>query len=381
MEESIKEVRSENKEIDIKAIITEFWQERRLIFKITLFFTFLGLFIAVFSKNQYTSTTTFVPITQGKSMNSSLGGLASLAGINLGGSSSSSEVSPELYPEIVGSLPFQKELLNTPLSIKGQDSLVSYKFYYENIHSPGVLGYLKKYTIGLISELRSLLSSTDKQIIRPNNFGKNSIISVTKEDNILIKKLIDQINLNVNKKEGFVSISVTMPEALASSQLTIRAQELLQETILKLKTQKSLEQLKFTEARFFEKKKEFNEKKIELASFKDQNSSINTALANTRLLQLQSDYDLIFTVYSELAKQVETQRLQVKQDTPLFTVLKPVSIPIDRSSPRNFFILSLSTFFGLLFSIGFIRGRHYLSELKSFLMLAKKENLENKNEL
>lgn len=351
--------------VEIIKLIKEFWEERRFIIKITMFFTFIGLIVAVFTKNQYRSSTTFVPAAQGKSINSSIGGLASLAGINLSDGGSSSEISPKLYPEILKSVLYYKELLKTPLSIDGQNKLVSYKTYYKEIYNEGFLSNLKKYTIGLPSLIISSFKADKSEVIENSTISNNlSITFVSLEDYSLIKQLENQIKLEVNTEEGFVTISATMPEATASAQLALRAQELLQKYALMYKTDKSKEQLRYLEERFLEKEKEFNSIKIEFAKFQDQNYSINTALGKTKLMQLQSEYDLVFSVYTELAKQLETQRLKVKQDSPLFTVLNPVTVPLLRSAPRRSLILITFILLGLILSVGFIKLKHVFYILK-----------------
>ena len=345
-------------QIDLIALLKQFWSQRRLILKITLVFTCIGLFVAIFSKNEYTASTTFVPVTQGKSVSGSLGGLASLAGINLGITGSSAEISPELYPQIVNSIPFQKELLHTQLTIEGIDTLVTYQAYYKDIYNPGLLAHLKKYTIGLPGVLLGALRS-DKAVVSVKDAINPEIISITQEEHALIKQLTDQINLAVNSKEGFVSIEVTLPEAKASAQLTKKAQALLQAYVLQFKTQKSNEELHFIARRFAEKEQEFNSAKLKLATFEDQNRGINTALGRSKLIDLQGDYDLVFSVYSELAKQLEAQRLQVKKDTPIFTVLKPVTTPNEKSAPKRALIVVVYVFLGFVLSLGFVLGKKF----------------------
>jgi LPS O-antigen subunit length determinant protein (WzzB/FepE family) len=341
--------------IDIIALLKNLWVARKTILKITLAFTFLGFFVAVFSKNEFTASTTFVPLAQGSSVGGgSLGSLASLAGINIGGGVSSEEISPELYPQIVSSIPFQLALLNTPLTIEGQTAPVSYSDYYENIYRPGLLSTIKKYTLGLPSVLISLVRSAPEKLEAAAGVKESELIAISIEEYKLIEFLELQISLAVNDKEGFISISVTLPEAIASAQLALRAQQLLQEYALQFKTQKAIEQLTYIEERYAEKEKAFNEIKIALARFQDQNTGINTALGRTKL---QADYDLAFTVYSELAKQLETQLLQVKKDTPLFTVLKPVTIPNEKSAPKRALILVVYLFLGFVLSVGFVLGR------------------------
>jgi hypothetical protein len=324
-------------------------------------------------KKQYTASTAFVPLAQGSSVGGSLGGLASLAGINLDGGASSEEISPELYPQIVNSIPFQLELLNTPLTIEGQEQQITYKDYYENVYSPGLLSNIKKYTLGLPRVLLSLLKSDVEELESHSDPQENQIITISQKENGLIKSLEKQVGLEVNDKEGFISISVTLPEAKASAQLALKAQQLLQDYALQFKTQKSIAELDYIKDRYAEKQSEFNKIKIALARFQDQNNGINTALGRTKLLQLQSDYDLVFSVYSELAKQLETQQLQVKKDTPLFTVLKPVTIPNEKSAPKRLSILVVWIFLGLVISIGYVLGKQPIQNMIKEIKVKKED--------
>ena len=359
-----KELVQENPEdeINLVAVTKDFWTHRKFVIKMVIGFVIVGLLYALQSKNYFTASTTIVPVTGGKSVGGNLGGLASLAGINLGGlESAGGEISPQLYPEITSSVPFRLELLNTKIKVSQSDSLVSYQYYFEELHSPELLGILKKYTIGLPGLIIGAFRNADDEIFVQ---GDSTLIKLSKEQFKLLEQLGEQINLNVNDKEGFVSLSITMPEAEASAQMTLRAQELLQEYALQFKTQKSKEQLAYLEERFQEKEKEFEEKKLKLALFQDRNNNINSAVARTKLLQLQSEYDLAFTVYSELAKQLETQRLQVKKDTPIFTILKPVTIPNEKAGPKRSLILIGFTFLGFIVSLGYIYIKSLLADLK-----------------
>ena len=358
----------EDDSIDIVALLKQLWVARKTIVKITIVFLFLGLFVAIFSKKEFSASTTFVPVDSSESLKGNLGGLASLAGISLGSNSTGAEISPKLYPQIFNSTPFQIELLNTLLTIEGEEQPVTYKEFYRDIYKPGLLENIRKYTLGLPSLILSSFRSDNEQ--KEGIPLGSQIINISLEEYDLIDdKLVNQISLNVNEKEGFVTISVTLPEAIASAQFALKAQELLQDYALKFKTQKSTEHLKYIEARFLEKQKEFNSVKLAYARFQDQNTNINTALGNTKLLQLQSDYDLIFSVYSELAKQLETQLLQVKKDTPLFTVLKPVSIPKEKSAPKRSLIMAVFLFLGFILGLVYVLLKRSLADLKKEWLL------------
>ena len=59
-------------------------------------------------------------------------------------------------------------------------------------------------------------------------------------------------------------------------------------------------------------------------------------------------------LYSELATQLEQAKINVKETTPILTVINPVTIPLQKSKPRRAMILFGWTFFGVLFGIGAI---------------------------
>jgi len=353
----------EEDSIDLIAFAKTIWNARRIVIKTTLIFMVIGLFIGIFSGKEFTASTTIIPQTKGSlKVGGSLSGLAAMAGINLGSLSKGSGISPMLYPEIINSIPFQKELLQTPLNVKGQDNPVTYTKYFTDVYNPNLLGYIVKYTIGLPGVI---LKALKPKAAASNGLKDNKqILSITSDEKGLIKNLKNQISLDINKIDGYVTITAKMPEAVAAAQLAERTQQLLQQYIIKFKIQKSKEQLKFIQERYKAKEKEFKKIQQQLATFTDRNQNVTTAMAQTKLQSLQSEYDLAYGVYAELAKQLETQQIQVKEDTPVFTILKPVSIPIERTSPKRKIILLIWMFLGILAGIGIIFGKAYLTKLK-----------------
>ena len=340
-------------EIDLIALAKTLWKGRKTVIKTTIIFMAIGLFIAIFSQKEYTASTTFVTQTTESKVGGSLGGLATMAGINLGGMSSESGIPPTLYPQIVNSILFQKELLQTELTIEGQTQPVSFTDYYTTIYSSGILGYIKKYTMGLPG---LLISAIKGKTVTPSGVegqltSNNQPFVITEAENKLIKLLEDQIILNVDDSEGYISLIVKMPEAIAAAQMVKKTQELLQQYIINFKVQKSSEQLKFVRERYTEKENEFKIAQQRLARFRDRNRNTNSALAQTTLERLQSEYDLAYSVYAELAKQVEAQQIKVKEDTPVFTILKPVTVPVEKSKPSRFSILFTFVFFGIIIGV------------------------------
>jgi len=345
---------SENQEdsIDIIALLQSIWTGKKLILKTVLVFMILGLFIAVFSQNEYTASTTIVPQSSSEKPGGSIGGLAALAGINLGSVGQQSSISPTLYPQILTNISFQKELLETLITIEGQDNKITYKEYYTNVYSPSVLSSIKKYTIGLPGVLIGLLKSDE--ISKEESKNNDSLPQITQDDKKLIELLLEQLSMEVNDKDGYIGLSTTMPEARAAAELTQKAQELLEQYVIDFKIEKSSSELDFIKNRYQEKEQEFQKIQQKLAVYTDRNQNVNSARAKMELMLLQSEYDLAYGVYSELAKQLETQELKVKEDTPIFTILQPVFVPLEKTAPKRSLILIIYTFLGFVLSIGYI---------------------------
>ncbi len=349
-------------EIDLIALVEKVWAGRRTIIKCLIIFGIIGLFIAIFSPKQYTATTIMVPTLSEKGKAGGLGGLAAMAGISLSGGSSE-VIPPTLYPQIVQSIPFKKELTTTPLTVSDSEVPVSFSKYFQEIYTPGLLVGLKKYTIGLPGLLLGAIRGNGLEERNDVSYGEG-IVFVSGEEEKLYKLLEDIVSLEVNDKDGYVKLSATMPEAVAAAQLTERAAQILQKRIIDFKSRKAKEQLKFIEERFIEKEKEFRKAEYTLARFQDRNKNVISAQAATTEKHFQAEYDLIYGVYSELAKQIEKQKIQVKEDTPVFTVIEPVSVPTVKSKPKRALILIIWLFLGGVVGVGVVLGQEFLKNLK-----------------
>nr|MCS5551288.1 Wzz/FepE/Etk N-terminal domain-containing protein [Gammaproteobacteria bacterium] len=147
----------EEDEIDLIALAKTLWEGRKTIIRVTLTFMVLGLFMALSTPVQYTSSIVVKPILSNSksSVGGSLGGLAAMAGISLPSSTSSSELHPTLYPQIVGSYSFQKALMQTKLHISDVDEPMSYEDYFLQHKQPSFLQNIKTYTLGLPSLILS----------------------------------------------------------------------------------------------------------------------------------------------------------------------------------------------------------------------------------
>jgi LPS O-antigen subunit length determinant protein (WzzB/FepE family) len=353
-------------EIDLLKLAKTFWSGRKTVFICLLIGAVLGVFVAVLTPAEYTATTIMVPQSTGKSSSmGSLGGLAALAGIDISGGAQGGDMSPILYPKIVSSIPFKMELMNTPIKFKEFEKPISLFEYSTNpIYShSSFLGIIKKYTIGLPGVIIGAIKG--KKVETSFSKDERGKLLVLTDDQSKISKALDNIvSLEVEPKQGYLTLNVVMPEALAAAQLAQKAQELLQRDITYFKVQKAKADLEFIQERYEEAKAEAEGYQINIAQRTDQYKNLTSVVPQVQTTRIQTKYGIASTVFQELAKQLEQAKIQVKKDTPVFTIVEPVSVPNEKSKPSRPLILIIWIFLGGIIGTGIVFGKGLLAGVK-----------------
>lgn len=359
----LKQYSPEDDEIDLIALAKTAWSGRRTIITITLIFMVIGVFVAISTPNQYSVTATLVPQASSGSKLGGLSSLAAMAGFNMD-MGTTAELSPAIYPKIVQSVPFKLELLQAKIDFKGKDYAISLYDYYTDEENQGfnLLGSIKKYTIGLPGMIIKAIKGEQEEAFVVQD-AKNEVIALSAEEYLILKSISESVKLSANVKEGTLTLTSTMPEALAAAQLGQSALSLLQSYITKYKIEKAQGQLDFIQERYNAKKSEFEKAQINLANFRDRNKFMSTAIAKTEEERLQSEYQITFSVYNELAKQLESAKIQVKQETPVLTVIEPITIPNEKSEPKRSMIVFIWVFLGGIIGVGWVFGKEYFGEI------------------
>ena len=308
---------NQNDEIDLIALLKKLYNSRKLIFFISLIFSMIGVANALLAPIKFNSTTVFIPQNQGSSQ-SSLSGVAGLVGINLGGGSYGGEIPPSMYPQIFESVKFKRLLLNKVIDDKNSLTLEDF-----------------------ITEKYSIEKDEEKNI---------SELGITSNEDQYFKILNDILNVSVNQKDGFISITSKMSNAEYSAIVAKFSREILQNIIIENKIETARQNLIFSEGQLIEKKNEFDEIYSKLAYFSDSNlNSVNSFIINEKN-KLESEFKIISAVVEEISKQVEQAKLQLKKDTPVFSTIQEAVIPIRRSSPKRTQLVIIFAFVGFAIS-------------------------------
>ena len=289
-----------------------------------------------------------------------LKGLASLAGINIGSSlEGAKEISPMLYGKILESYTFKKELLEAPLKNLGEvNSLRNY--FEQEASSSSFFETIKEYTIGLPSKIIGLFKSESKESSLQSVGGINTL---SKEEFGYFKTIDGMLTLNINDKDGYLEITATSKLPQLAAQLVKSGENILQNQIIAIKTKSSSELLAYLEEQYTIKNKLLIEAQDNLANFKDRNLNISRSSFSNAQTRLEAELQVATSVFQNVVTQLEQVKLQVAKDTPVFSFLKPVVVPTEKSAPKRSLIVIIWLFLGVVVSVGYLLAKEPLLDV------------------
>ena len=349
--------------IDIIALLKTVWQGRKLVLKGVAVFFILGCLVALSIPVIYTSETTFVPQTSDDQMSApkGLGSLAGLVGIDLNSASSSNDsyLSPLLYSKIADSEEFSINLLKEQLINLEGETLTIKNYLTKDAGGFNLIGFIKKYTIGLFSSDSSEAASVNSAL---DNYNFISI-----EDFGVINSLKEKFSIELNDKEGYIKVIASDEDAFVSTQLVSLVTRNLQSRIIALRTNKIKERLDYSKEQYDDKRSEFENLQNRVAQFKDSNKNISTALFLSELEKLQSEYTLQQNILMTLASEYNQNKIKLNKDTPIFSVIDEVYVPNDRSAPKRSMIVIIWVFLGFVLAVGYLLAKTPVMKLVSEL--------------
>lgn len=319
--------------INFKAFFQILWKEKLIILLVTALFTTGGIYYAFTAREEFISEGKILPEVFGKgSSMGGLSGLAALAGVNLGDMSSSDAIRPDLYPEVLKSTPFFLELLKMKVNNK-EGKLIPFEEYYKTTFKDDLEG-IKENAYKVKSE------------------GEPYVV-LTKQQAFIIKDLRKRIIATSDKKTGIMSFSVKFPDPVVAANVATLSMAYLTDYVTTYRTQKVKKDLNFLEDRLAEAKGKYFSTQERKAQYSDQYQLPNIRLkaADIQRERIESQYSISQAMYNELVRQYEQAKIKVQQETPVFKVLEPASVPVKRSEPQRVVIVLVVGLIGCILSI------------------------------
>lgn len=337
-------------EIDLIDLIERLWSKRKFLLKIGAWAAAVGVVIALSLPREYVTTVKLAPETEdiSKRMNS-LGGLAAMAGINLNTSAGTDAISPDLYPDVVQSTPFLLELFPVKVGVPERADSISLYEYMVDYQRHVWWGYVLQAPFKLLAAGKNLFTSAeepDETVLNP--------FHLTRQQQKVVEALQKRIGVSIDKKTLVLTLSVEMQDAVVSASLMQIVLEKLQEYITDYRTRKVKDDLAFTRKVFAEARDTYYQAQKAYATFEDGNRNLISSTYRTEQERLKNEMTLAFNVYNTLAQKLEQDKLRVQEQTPVYTVIEPATVPLLPDSPKKMVIV------GGLFFLGVLGGAGYL---------------------
>jgi len=356
-------------EIDLTELLRKLWAKRNFILKITALSLLLGLFVALFSPVQYTSTCIVVPQSGEDKTGGGLGSVAAMMGVNLGTAMiNEGTLSPVMYPEIIKSVPFTREIMKTKVIVeKSNGKPIALQDYYSDSQYQkfNLLGAVKKYSLGLPGVLIGALRSDKGSQVVEHTLSSDSttVYTLSAKEKSIYDAIQGAIIIEPNSKDGYVTLGYTFSEAQVAAAVTDQLYRNLEVYVSRFKSEKLEDNLKFVEQSYETARKEFINAQKRLAQFQDANRGLTTASALSMETRLRNEYDVAFSIYRELATQREQAKIAVKENQTILTMVNPPVVPLEKSAPRRSIILIGFLFLGIVVACGWVLSFPYVKKL------------------
>lgn len=355
----------QEQEIDLIELARKLWSEKKLILKSCGWAALVGLVVGFSIPKEYEASVTLAPeASGGKSVSGGLSALAGMAGINLGSSSSSDALSPELYPDIVKSVPFSIEMFDVKVKDKeGELDTTLYDYLKEHQKQPW-WGYITAAPFQALGWVVSTIKGNEEE--KEEGGGSVDSFRLTQDQSSIIGALGDRISVSVDKKTSVINITTTMQDPLIAATVTNEVMEKLQDYITTYRTNKARKDLEFTQKLYEENMESYHKAQQEYAAYMDRNQNVSLRSAQTQQERLRNEMELAFNVYNQTAQQLQVAKAKVQEDTPVFTVVEAATVPLKASKPSKAMILIGFVFLAGVGSSGWILfGKDLINQLKT----------------
>lgn len=355
-------------EIDIMEYVRKLLKNWRFILTWCGIAAVLGVVIALSAVSTYTVTTTVSPESaSANTSGGSLSSLASLAGINLGSMGSSDAISPNLYPQIVSSVPFLTDLFYMPVEAeyKGEKIQCNYYEYLTNcVKTPWY-----KYVMSLPGRALGAVFGLFKPDEEKEPMGFKKLVEVddarlTETQEHVIDAMRNCISVSTDKKTSLITLSVTDQNSDIAFRLSEAIVDKLQNYITTYRTGKSRKDLEYYEELYDKVQAEYFDAQQRYAEYVDMNQGVVRQSVKIEQERLENEMQLKYNLYNSCAQQVQVAKAQVQRATPVCTVITPPTIPT-RDNESGAKTLAIFVFLGLCISaIWILWARDAITKLK-----------------
>lgn len=334
----------EGKEIDLLELVAKLWGGRRTIVKYGCIGAVLGLVVAFSIPKEYTTTIKLAAEANAASGSGSLGALAAMAGFNTSNAKGGDAVVPQLYADVLSSVPFMVGLFDVPVTESKTDSTYTVRAYMTEHQSAPWWSVITGLPSMVIGGVKSLFTSEEAE----EGDGVTNPFKLTREEMAVKESLKGRISCDFDQKTGVNTISVTMQDPLVSATLADTVATHLQQFITDYRTSKARKDLAYAEKLNEEARKSYYEAQQRLAQYLDRNQGLSLHSAQVTRDRLSNEAQLAFSLFNQTAQQLQLAKAKVQENTPVYAVVEPATVPVRASKPSKMMILVGFVFLGVV---------------------------------
>ena len=358
---------SNNQQVDevitLSQVIKFLLEKKSLILKFIVVFVLIGIVSAFTSPIEYSTNVKLLPeVQEGFKANSSIGTIAGLAGIDVGGLSSSDGLSPFVYPEIIKSYPYLMELLDQKYYFNNANSELTIREYFKTHEK---IALHKKAMRGIKNLIKWILGTSGDGAAQ-SVLGE--VYVLTDDDYEVIQKLAGRISAKVDEELGIITVTIRMQDPNVVADVAAFTSNYIKQFVIDHQIQKAEKDLAFIVEQLSTADSTFKYHQQRLVEFKDTNLGLSTSSALSELEFRQTQRDLSFNIFSTLAEKMELAKIKRQEVAPVFTTLNPPLVANEKYTPKRLMILVIFTMTGLIIGVVFIFLRSWVLEFKNKIL-------------
>ena len=355
-------------DLDLVALAAKLWAGRRLIFKWCGVAALVALIIGFSIPKEYTVGATLAPEARGRTrLGGSISMMATMAGLNIGQNSVFDAIVPDLYPDVVASVPFAAGLFDVEVTDrKGKLQTTLSDYLLEHTRHPWWNAVFAA-PFRLVGWGMSLVRpARQPEEHYPDVKEQQGAIRLTREQMRVVRELRRRITVAVDSKTSVVSLSVTMQDPLIAATVTEVVLHNLKNRITEYRTEKARGDLDYTQKLYDEAQQNYYRAQQAYAAYVDRNQNIVLRSSRTELERLQNEMNLAFSIYNQMAEQLQLARAKVQEMTPVYAVVQPPTVPLRASKPSKMMILLAMLFLAVVATSSWILfGRDKVALLRN----------------
>ena len=338
-----QDLQPEEQEIDIMELIAKLWKRRRTILIWCGVGAVLGLVAGFSIPKTYSASAVLAPEME-ESMSSGVSSIASMMGVNL--DNSVDAINFQLFPDVVSSTPFIYELFD--LQVKTAD------------------GELETYVVKAPFQLLGWVKSWFEKEEEPDPDAALDMYNLPEKERGVVKFFAENIVVEMDKKTGKTTVSLEMQDPLVVTTVMNAIISNLKDYMSDYRTSKARQDAENLTVICEQRKQEYYAAQQAYARYSDANKNVILQSAQAERERLQQEMNLAFQVYSQVATQLEAARIKEQEAKPVFAVVQPPVVPLQKTAPSKVKYLVIFTFLAGCCAVAWILfGEEYWGKFKT----------------